>query len=228
MPDGSDPRAVVNLVDMARDPPLVPSEKSASQERPPVTQVNSISVQFSLVDMTGSGAFVALAEAHAEETAAVDAAIASAIAALPPEPTSFVASRKPSTTARQSTIAFADDPAMAVSVNAGVNYTIRGVIWFTTSIAAGFKWQITGPAITSLQMSSYTQMPGTSGITPNPIDVAFSTSRTLVVASTAPGQIVFEINVVPSASGTVHLQWAQGVSDASDTSVLLGSYVEVL
>jgi hypothetical protein len=49
-----------------------------------------------------------------------------------------------------------------------------------------------------------------------------------VVASTAPGLIVFEINVVPSASGTIHLQWAQGVSDASDTSVLLGSYVEVL
>lgn len=158
----------------------------------------------------------------------VSAAIATAVAALPPFPTTFVASRKGSTTTRQSTTTYADDPAMAVSVNAGVNYTIRGVIRFQTTVAAGFRWQMTGPAVTSLQIDSTYQLPGTSAVSVNAIDTAFSTSRVLVVAATTPGWIRFEINVVPSGSGTIHLQWAQGVSDASDTSVLLGSYVEVL
>jgi hypothetical protein len=159
---------------------------------------------------------------------AADAVLAASIAAIPPAPVTFVASRKVSDTSRSSTTTLAVDPTLQVSVNAGARYTIRGSILFTTSVAGGFKWSIDGPTGT-ITVARRAILPGASAFSGVAIDSAYTAAQTLVVGATTEGSITFELQILVGGSpGNIGFWWAQGVSDAGSTKVLAGSYLEVL
>ena len=161
---------------------------------------------------------------------AVDGKIAVAIAAIPPAPTTWVLQQKPSDTARNTTTTLTDDPSLQVSVNPSALKIIRGKVRYTTSVAAGFKWDLSGPAApTKVDVERYEILPGAVALSDVAVDAAYTSAQTRVVAATSVGVLYFEARIVNGAnSGNVAFRWAQGVSDGADTKVLAGSYLEVL
>ena len=160
----------------------------------------------------------------------VDDKIAVAIAAIPPAPTTWVLQQKPSDTARNTTTTLVADPSLQVSVNPSTMKIVRGKIRYTTTVAAGFKWDLSGPAApTAVDVDRHELLPGASVFSDILTDAAYTSAQTRVVAATSVGVIYFEARIVNGAnSGNIAFRWAQGVSDGADTKVLAGSYLEVL
>lgn len=122
---------------------------------------------------------------------------------------------------------FANDAELKFSMLVNKKYRIRGTIWFDTTAAGDFKYQFVGPA--SPTLVRFERIDCVAGGTPaeNVPDTAYPTNKALAGAGTTGGYIRFEAIVQNGASaGTFALQWAQNTSDAGNTTVYAGSYIE--
>jgi hypothetical protein len=120
-----------------------------------------------------------------------------------------------------------NDAELTFAMVAGLNYSIRLRVYFDTVAAADFKYAITGPAATVIRCS---RRDCPAGGTPaqRAIDLAYPGSTSLTGAGTNGGYVEMDMVVNSPGNGTFAFQWAQQTGDASDTSVLSGSYLEYL
>jgi hypothetical protein len=108
------------------------------------------------------------------------------------------------------------------------------VIFFSTSATPDFKFQFTGPTSpTDITVrGAYYIAEGASGTGTRTefVDIAFSVSHSVAGANTGDdGYVEFHMRLENGTNaGEIALQWAQDTSDAATTSVLAGSYIEVI
>ncbi len=129
---------------------------------------------------------------------------------------------------KNSTTALAADTALVVPMLANSDYIIRGKILFDTVAAADFKWRHVGPAApTRVRVHRNHIIPGTTAYVPA-VDVAYSAGDITVVGTgTTGGCVAIEAWIRNGGNaGNFEFHWAQNTSDAGDTKVLLGSYLE--
>lgn len=128
---------------------------------------------------------------------------------------------------RSSSGSLASDAVMQFAMAASTNYRIRGKVFFDTSANADFKYALNAPG-------SPTAVRGVrshciAGGTPAElaVDVAAVGSTSLAGTGTTGGYVAFDfLWQNGSNAGTWSFQWAQDTSDASNTTVLAGSYLE--
>ena len=134
---------------------------------------------------------------------------------------------KSSDESRQSTVSLANDGALVLAVDATSRYLIRGVVFFSTTAAAGIRFAHTGPGDTArITIQNRPLAGGLDVLTPAPVDKALGLVDVLT-GTGADGVLAFDgILETGASAGTYALQWAQAVSTAVNTTVLRGSYLE--
>lgn len=129
---------------------------------------------------------------------------------------------------RQSTTTLTDDSELIVRVEANSVYILRGEIFFDTGATPDFKFAVQGPTSPD-EVLVHGRTTAVGAATESVIvDTAFGTSHSVTGTSgTTGGYVALSIAVnTGSNAGVVKIQWAQNTSDATDTSVLAGSYLE--
>lgn len=124
-----------------------------------------------------------------------------------------------------------DDSELGFTVFPGKTYRVRGSIVGSTSPTADFKYGFRGPTGTVIQTYHHVMQDGA----PNSEYVAMSSSSSLptgqVIQIVTGGNFRVEVDFLiynPSASGQVRFQWGQNTSDAANTVVFIGSYLEYM
>lgn len=121
------------------------------------------------------------------------------------------------------------DAMLFFAMLASAKYAIRARIWFDTVAAADFKWALSGPALNSIRVTRRWIVPGTAAWAGIAVDTAgYTASQSIAGAGTTGGYVEIDANVRPSSAGTFAFQWAQDTSDAGNTTVLAGSYLEYM
>ena len=130
---------------------------------------------------------------------------------------------------RTATVTLAADSALAFSMAANARYLIRLEVWFDTTSAADFKFRHVGPASPTLvRLQRQTIIAGGSAFTNVGVDTAFSAADVTVNSINSGGGYVSINGIVHNGAtaGTFSFQWAQNSSDAGNTIVRAGSYLE--
>lgn len=173
-------------------------------------------------DVAAAQAAAAAAAASAGQTAGDVVTTTAALALLP---TRY--SKTLDTTITASTV-LAADPDLHFPIAANALVTVKGKIFFTTTAAGDFKWRHTGPAApTRVRVKRQTVAPGDTAETGILVDNAFSASDITVLGGA--GQGIIEIDCLiknGSNAGNFGISWAQNTSDAGNTIVEAGSYLE--
>lgn len=122
---------------------------------------------------------------------------------------------------------YTDDAALKFAMLASTTYAIRGMIFYDTPAAADFKYQFNGPASPTLvRVGSFCVGPGGSGFNGPFTNEAYATSNAATGGATF-GWAEFAGMVRNGVNpGTFAVQWAQNTSNASNTTVLAGSFIE--
>jgi hypothetical protein len=119
-----------------------------------------------------------------------------------------------------------DDDELTFAVAASTKYRFRGTIFVSTTAAADFKMQFTGPASPTLVIADVRVATNNLGII-DTLTTAFSTVVSTDTFDSTTLAITFEGILHNSTNaGSVTLQWSQATSDASNTTVHAGSYLE--
>jgi hypothetical protein len=140
---------------------------------------------------------------------------------------------KPSSTDRSSTTTLTDDPHLTVTVTAGAVYKLTMYLTWTGGTTGAFKaafnapsgttgrWSLYGPdlSIVSGATTSGVRLSSSSSLTTG--QLAGSSSTSVPVTALPTGLIT------AGASGAFTFQWAQNGSDATVTSLLPGSWMEL-
>jgi len=118
------------------------------------------------------------------------------------------------------------DTSLTLDLQVGHNYTIRGRIFVTGDAAADFKYffEVSGVA-DRFQWFEKTISTG-GGISSNNRILTTPDTVGNVIAITDRTTIEFEGTIQTSAGCSIAFNWAQNTSDATDTTVLMGSYLE--
>lgn len=130
--------------------------------------------------------------------------------------------------ARLSNTVLTNDTTLQFQMLASVNYRIRGKVFFDTTATADIKYALAAPASPTLVRGVRTHC--IAGGTPAElaaVDVAAVGSTSLAGAGTTGGYISFDFlwqNGVNA--GIWSFQWAQDTTDAANTTVRAGSYIE--
>lgn len=122
-----------------------------------------------------------------------------------------------------------NDAVLLFAMLANTTYAFRGRVFFDTTNAADFKWRHSGPAAPTLvRIKRSNVIPGGTSYTLIAVDTAYSAADiALTGAGTTGGWVEFEGIIANGANaGDFNFQWAQNASDAGNTSVLAGSYLE--
>ena len=122
-----------------------------------------------------------------------------------------------------------DDAILKFAMAANTKYTFRARIFFDTTAAADFKYRHAGPASPTLvRVHRREVIAGGTADTTSTVDVAYSAADiSLAGAGTTGGYIELDGTIHNGANaGDFTFQWAQNMSDASNTTVRAGSYVE--
>ncbi len=121
---------------------------------------------------------------------------------------------------RNSTTTFSTDSALTFAMAANTAYQIRMFV-FVDAGAGNFKYQFTGPASpTSVRIMWFDTANGA-----NASDTAYSTSHAF--SGLANAWVMIDAVIVNgSNAGNFNFQWAQSTSNAANTTVLKGSYLE--
>jgi hypothetical protein len=130
---------------------------------------------------------------------------------------------------RTATTTFASDDTMTFSAVASATYRVKIGIHYTTPAAADIKFQITGPASpTYINLCKKSVAGGATAFGTIAIDTAFSTS-TSVTGTGTDGYFEYE-GVIQNGvnAGTIAVQWAQDTSDAGNTIVRAGSFIDYM
>jgi len=122
------------------------------------------------------------------------------------------------------------DSALSFSMTSGLTYTIRGLIFYTTTAQADFAYRFSGPATSFV--SKYVVISNTNDTGGNPFTISsLDTSLDTVdnsVTDNVTGLVVISLNavVIPSANNNFEFWWAQNTSNSGPTTVYAGSYLE--
>lgn len=122
---------------------------------------------------------------------------------------------------------YSDDSDLKFGAEASSNYAFRLKVFFDTSAAADFKYQIQGPSSPTLvRMEVKHIIAGGTAYAGQVVQTAFATSVAVAGGGTTGGYV--EVNGILQnvTAGVVSFQWAQNTSDASNTTVRAGSYLE--
>lgn len=123
-----------------------------------------------------------------------------------------------------------DDAVLKFAMLANTKYTFRARIFFDTSAAADFKYRHSGPAAPTLVRIHRRELNsgGTADLA-STVDTAYSSADIAItsVLGTDGGYIELDGIIHNGANaGDFVFQWAQNTSDASNTTVRAGSYIE--
>lgn len=125
------------------------------------------------------------------------------------------------------------DSALSFSMAASTKYRIRGVVWMSSDSTADFKFRPVGPASPTYVQDIHTYGSFFAGV----VHGFGSSSATSYYAGTTinvdgsdtNGSGIYQYELLVhngSNSGTFAIEWAQGTSNASNTTVKAGSYLE--
>lgn len=122
-----------------------------------------------------------------------------------------------------------DDAVLKFAMLANTKYSFRARIFFDTSAAADFKYRHSGPAAPTLvRIHRREVIAGGTADTTSTVDAAYSAADiSLIGAGTTGGYIELDGVIHNGANaGDFVFQWSQDTSNASNTTVLAGSYIE--
>lgn len=124
------------------------------------------------------------------------------------------------------TSTFVKDPDLKVTVLAGVLYRVKSVLYITTTATPGFKIdQAAGTAVASFYTGK-TVFATAAGASQVVIDVAaLNTAQN--PAAAAYVRVEHDAVGYFSTGGTLGIEWAQSVTNATASSVNAGSYLMV-
>lgn len=132
-------------------------------------------------------------------------------------------------TTRNANTTLSDDPDLTFPVYPGEAYLFRGVVWFTTTANADFKFTLNGPASpASVIIKRHVVLPGATAYSNIGITTAFGGAG-IAATGTGAGNGIVEFHggvTVGAAAGAVAFAWAQNTSDAGPTTVFRGSFLE--
>jgi hypothetical protein len=140
---------------------------------------------------------------------------------------------KTSDTTRNSTTTFADDPHLAgIAVAANTNYAVECSFVYNSAATPDFKYQFTVPSGTTFR--GFTLLYHPSGVTV-PATMNWIDCNSLTGGVTGMNGAAADVRCVVrgsisvgSTAGTMAFQWAQDISNAGNTIVRQGSWLEVL
>lgn len=124
------------------------------------------------------------------------------------------------------------DSELTFTLAANTKYTVHGKVWFTTPAAADFKYRFRTISATTIWLIHKYIAPLATAETESAIDIATPTTQISVTSAgavTDPGFVEFEARIEQGGSaGTFYFDWAQNTSNASNTTVKAGSYIEYM
>jgi hypothetical protein len=123
------------------------------------------------------------------------------------------------------------DSALQFSMAANTKYVIRIEVWFDTTAAGDFKYGFNGPAIGAglIRMHRRAIIAGAAAFTVSAVATAYDPTTGIGLAGTGTtgGYIALSGIVQNGATaGTFDFRWSQNTSDAGNTIVRAGSYLE--
>ena len=129
---------------------------------------------------------------------------------------------------RASTTTLAADNTLSFPVLANTSYVFRGCTWFDTPAAADFKFAISGPASpVAVRIMRQAIACGATAWSNIAVDTAFGVSVSVLGTGSTGGFVMFEgVADINNTPGTIAFQWAQNTSNAGNTIVTKGSYLE--
>ncbi len=116
---------------------------------------------------------------------------------------------------------------LALPVVAGGTYRVRGMLQGTAAASGGLKATLaaaSGLTLTSVNVTGFNY----NGSTLNAVTTVTAIPADFSNSAAAYTNLVFDGSFVVNAAGTLQLQAAQNTSNATATTVALGSYVELL
>lgn len=133
---------------------------------------------------------------------------------------------------RSSTTTLADDGTLVLSLSASTKYCLRAKIFTNIAnatmdfkFATNFTGTTTGTVATTWRAMAGGVATGTSAETQGIASGQIS-STGIVAATSGVGHIYIEQAIQVNGTGTWSFQWAQNTSNASNATVLAGSYIE--
>jgi hypothetical protein len=137
--------------------------------------------------------------------------------------------QKTATETRTGTTTLTVDDTLTCTLEASKTYRIKLQVWFDTGTSADFKYDFSGPASFSLARIQHSYItPGSATITDD-FDTTFNQINSVTGAGTTGGMVTADILITNGATDdTFSFRWAQNTSNADNTSVLLGSNLEVI
>ena len=123
----------------------------------------------------------------------------------------------------------ATDDTLFFAMAANTKYRLRGRVFFDTTAVAGFKYRHAGPAAPDLvRVHRRDIYPGGVSDLSSVVDIAYSADDIVIGGGTGDGGYIELDGIIHNGAnaGDFTFQWAQEVSDATDTTVLAGSYLE--
>lgn len=137
--------------------------------------------------------------------------------------------KKTSDTTRTASTTITADPALSFSMAANTKYYVRVRVFFDTTAAGDFKFRHVGPASPTLVRLRRTHIiPSATAFAGIAVDQAFSAADVAMAGTGTNGGYVEIEGVVHNGAnaGTFSFSWAQNTSDAGNTIVRAGSYIE--
>lgn len=131
---------------------------------------------------------------------------------------------KPATTQLVSSTSLTADSALTFAIAAGEKAQFSICVFFDTTAAANFQFTVQGPAAPNLvRMHRASQAPAAAVYVVG-TDTAFGVATSVTGGGSTGGYVYISGTVHNGATpGSITFAWAQNSSDASPTSVLLGS-----
>lgn len=120
------------------------------------------------------------------------------------------------------------DTELTFNVQKGRTYHVQAKLLFSTGATPGLKLQLTAPACTTSATTFVGKAEAKQG-TANVAGVTLDYSKlnaSLYSSAVAYSSVSVDAIWVPEADDTLTIQFAQNTSDASDTSLLRGSYLK--
>lgn len=177
----------------------------------------------------GPAQIQALAEALEAKLVLVDAAISGKA-----DPALFI--RKTTQEQVVNSIALQDDDHFAFTVAANAVYKLNGYIAYTGALdggasAGGLKMQFTGPAGATLRWTNYGTNPGGGVVEYNVVSEALAAASPRSVPTNGGGLGMTcaprGTLITAGTSGTFRLRWAQNIANATPTTILADSWLEL-
>lgn len=137
--------------------------------------------------------------------------------------------RKGANESRVSNTTLTADSALQIAMTAGQSYTINGRIYLSSANSnMGYKFDMNYTGSLSLvhRRVNYTVAGATTGGGTFSYGSALQPSTPVTGVTSGLAYIEFSLVCTASTSGTFQFRWAQNTADASNLTVLRGSYLE--